>query len=737
MAIPIDTPLGMDLVFMWLVNPKEEGNRQWMASPPGRRGRIPTRRAVSRFRASPAFVAAVPPFIGPVLAVSRTAWDAPERSHLMFRSTLRIFLLTAVLAVVAAPLALGGTTGKLSGRITNDKKEAMPGVTVRVEGQRLGAISDDQGNYVIIGVPAGTYNIQATLMGSQPYTATGVIITPDFTTELNLVLQTEAVQMKEVRVEAERPLLQKDATSTTRFISSDQIARMPTRGYQEAAAQQAGVVAFGRLIDRESQNGPTLIIRGGRPNETAYYVDGFSQQDPLTGNATTSINNNAIQEVVLLNGGFNAEYGRIMSGVVNVVTKEGASKYSGSLEAVTDNFVGYGQKFLGTTSYDYNLYDGTFGGPLLPGRDAGTFYVSGQRRWQGDRRPNSVFEAPQASNSLGGWTGQAKLMLPITKQINLRVGGLYSTDDWREYLNQYRFDLLHAPRYSDRNRSLTGQLNHAINKKSFYALGASYFYTERKRGDGLYFDNIDQYGSTPQADFDLAIPWFWPGTSDPNSPLGKVLDSLATSSGGTGHVYDDYLRRQSSYWAVKGDYTLQWNAFHQIKSGGEYDQHTLRYYDHYFPVNFSGGDTWDIDRYGFSEDGRTPVDDGLDGARKPKTLAMYLQDKYERAGLVVNAGLRYDYINVNTGALRSEQYPLGLGPAYGGIDTLLTDSKTYSRLSPRVGIGFPISDRTVLHANWGQFFQQPNLQDLYVSYQFLEYKILHTGYFVGFGCWKN
>ena len=651
----------------------------------------------------------------------------------MLRSSLRILALVVTLIVALAPIARAGTTGKLSGRITNEKKEPLPGVTIRIEGQRLGAISDDQGNYVIIGVPAGTYTVHANIMGSQPYAATGVQITPDFTTDLNIMLQTEAVQMKEVRVEAERPLLQKDATSTARFLSGDQISRLPTRGYQEAAAQQSGVVAFQRLIDRESQNGPTLIIRGGRPNETAYFVDGFSQQDPLTGNATTSINNNAISEVVLLNGGFNAEYGRIMSGVVNVITKEGQNKYSGSVEGVTDNFVGLGNKFLGTRSYDYNIYDANLGGPLFPGHDAGNFYFSGQRRWQGDRRPSAIFDTPLPSNSLGGWTGQGKVTLPVTKNINVRVGGLYSDDDWREYLNQYRYDLIHAPRYQDHNRSLTGQINHALNAKSFYTLGASYFYTERKRGDGLYFDNIDRYGSTPQADFDLAIPWFWPGTSDPNSPLGAVLDSLARLSGGNGHIWDDYLRRQSSYYALKGDYTVQWNPFHQIKTGAEYDQHTLRYYDHYFPVNFSGGDTWDIDRYGFSVDGRTKVDGGLDGARKPRTASYYLQDKYERAGLVVNAGIRYDYIDVNTGSLRSEQYPLGLGPNYGGIDTLLKKSKTYSRISPRIGIGFPISDKTVLHANWGQFFQQPNLQDLYVSYQFLEYKILHTGYFVGFG----
>src|SRR4029077_19028253 len=94
-------------------------------------------------------------------------------------------------------------------------------------------------------------------------------------------------------------------------------------------------------------------------------------------------------------------------------------------------------------------------------------------------------------------------------------------------------------------------------------------------------------------------------------------------------------------------------------------------------------------------------------------------------------GLRYDYLNVNTKALKSEDRPLGSDNILTDAD--LTDPKTYSRISPRIGIGFPVSDRSVLHVNWGQFYQQPNLQDLYVSYRFLEYKIQPDGDFVAFG----
>jgi outer membrane receptor protein involved in Fe transport len=531
-----------------------------------------------------------------------------------------------------------------------------------------------------------------------------------------------------VHVDATRPLLQKDATGSARFLSSDDITKLPTRGYKDAAAQQTGVVNFGRQIDAETSNGNTLIIRGGRPNETAFYVDGFSQQDPLTGNATTNINNNAIREVVLLNGGFNAEYGRIMSGVINVITREGGDKYSGSLEAVSDNFGGFGKSFAGTKIYDNNVYDAAFGGPIMKGRNLGSFYYSGQRRWDGDRSPNAVYSGPQPNNSLGGWTHQGKLSFPLAKQIDLRLGMLYSQDNWREYLNQYRFDLNHSPRYLDRNQSFTATLNHTLSSKSYYSLGGSYFYTERKRGDGVYFDDVAAYNQNLQSDLVNGIPWFWPGFT---GQKGDALsDTLAAHALGTGHVFDDYLHRESSYFGFKGDYTSQLNAYNQGKAGFEFDRHKLRFYDSYFPVSLPGT-VADINSYGYSADGQTHVDSGRDGPAKPFTGSVYAQDKYERSGVVVNAGLRYDYINTDAKSLVNENTPLGGNSTLDASD--LTESKTYSRLSPRLGLGFPVTDQTVLHVNWGQFYQQPNLQDLYVSYQFLEHKIRTGGYYVGFG----
>ena len=649
-------------------------------------------------------------------------------------------LITSVL-VSSAALAFAGTTGKLSGRVTTDKKEPLPGVNVRIDGQRLGAITDDQGEFFIIGIPAGTYTVRMNLVGYTGYAASNVAVSPDFTTGLNASLKAEALQLGEVHVDATRPLLQKDATGTTRFLSADDIQKLPTRGYRDAAAQQTGVVNFARNIDNESQNNNTLIIRGGRPNETAYFVDGVSQQDPLTGTSSTSISNSAIEEVVVLTGGFNAEYGRIMSGAVNVVTREGGQKYFGSVEAVSDALAG---TWAGAQRTDYNIYDVSLGGPIVPGHDNLTFYTSGERRWQGDRSPSFLPDgfASQLSqlgyaagrkpdNSSAGFTFQGKLAYRINDRATLKLSGLGSEDDWREYRHSYLFDIAHTPRYLDRNQSYALTFNHVLSQRTFYNVGVDYFNTLRKRGDGVAFDRLAEYYA-PDGNilYDGNLPMFWQ----------------------PGHLWDDYLQRQSSYVGLTGSLTSQLNAYHQLKFGADFQRHTLRLFENYYPSKLGGTspDLNDWDGYGYKmnviADANGVVkrvdlvnaDGGLDGAKHPKTWSTFLQDKFERSGVVVNGGLRFDYINVDTPALRSERYPLG-APAdtTNNASTLtaqdLVPNKTYARLSPRLGIAFPVDERTVLRFNYGQFYQQPNLQDLYVNYRFLQYKVTNGGYFVGFG----
>jgi len=652
-------------------------------------------------------------------------------------------VLGAAIVLASAIFALGtawaGTTGQLSG-VVHDAKTGEPVAlaSVAIPELKRGAVTDAQGNYTLLNIPAGKYSVRVSLLGYVPQVRQNVEIIPDFTTRLDFSVEsTVLTNVPEVVIKGERPLIQKDATGSTKFLSGDDLKYQPLRGYQDAVAQQSGVVNFKLNIDNEAQNNNTLIIRGGRPNEVAYYVDGFNQQDPLTGVSTTAINTDAIEEIVVQTGGFNAEYGRVNSGAINLVTKEGGEKYFGKAEGVLGDWM--------KKSRGYKNFSASLGGPVAPSMKQVTFYAAGERKDAEDRRPSIITDQVAdpsqpglfgngvlPSNTSKTWSGIGKVSWRPTPLQTLKLGGTYNQDKWQQYQNPYRFNLEHAPRFRDKNYSLYGTWNHSLNTRSYYEVKANYFLTDRIRGDGVFFDDLKKYA-------------FPVGTADPTYDPNEAIFWFGPQDGAA-HVWDDFLHRNSSYYGVAADYANQISKGVQVKFGGDYQRHTLRYYDHYFPTQLyedSAGvllpkNTLDVDRYGYDAFGEK-IDGGLDGPKHPKVASLYGQTKYERLGLVVNAGLRFDYLTPSTQSLRSESTPLqsDAGDSTNLATRLdpqdLQASKVYRRLSPRLGVGFPVSDRTLVHVNYGKFFQQPNLQDLYVSYAFLEHKVRTGGYFVGFG----
>ncbi len=142
-------------------------------------------------------------------------------------------------------------------------------------------------------------------------------------------LTPESIQVDEVIVTASTPMVQRDVTSSVSVIRRDQIEALPVSTFTDLLSLQAGVVETG------SNN---LHVRGGRSNEVAYLVDGVYVKDPLLGGLSLEIGNDAIQEMSLLSGTFNAEYGNALSGVVNIVTRDGDEDFTGKFEGRTSEF---------------------------------------------------------------------------------------------------------------------------------------------------------------------------------------------------------------------------------------------------------------------------------------------------------------------------------------------------------------------------------------------------------------
>jgi len=167
-----------------------------------------------------------------------------------------------------------------------------------------GAATDFDGKFAIPDLNPGDFQLDFSLIGYKQVQRTGVKVTAGATTEINLQLEETALALgQEVVVIGERPLFSIDDTTTRRAISSAEIQNAVVENVTDVVANQVGVV--------ESDN--EIHIRGGRSYENAFLLDGVSVQDPLSGTGFgLRLSTEAIEEVEVLTGGFNAEFGQAM-----------------------------------------------------------------------------------------------------------------------------------------------------------------------------------------------------------------------------------------------------------------------------------------------------------------------------------------------------------------------------------------------------------------------------------------
>ncbi len=527
-----------------------------------------------------------------------------------------------------------GTTGKLSGTI-KDKQSGEPliGANIIIEGTNFGAATNINGEFVILNISPGRYNVKFSFIGYETTLMQDVPITVDQTTLLNVELNSQAYQVDEIVVTARTPLIQKDVTSSISVITREEIDALPVSTFTELLSLQAGVTG----------SGSNLHIRGGRSNEVAYMIDGTIVVDPLLGGLATDINNDAIQEMSLLSGTFNAEYGNALSGVVNIVTRDGADKFSGKLEARTSEF--------GVDRYSSlheNRINGSISGPIiLPEYN---FFISGELDKRGSYLPFGY------NNTKSFFSKITTTAIPFVKVAFSNRGSLGS---WQNYSHSYKY--IPEQYYRQRTDSWQSSLNftHTIENNFFYDVRASYFnqgyYSGIDKDTSQYLSSTeDQYFSNIGTGFEFY------SLSDPP----ELIDSR------TGTV------------DLKSDAVWQIGAMNEVKFGLSYKKHWLKLYEIYDPKR----------NFPYVDDYNT----------QPFEAAGYVQDKIELAYLVINIGLRYDYLNSNV-EFRSNP----LDP------NSMVKVKSRSQFSPRFGIAHPISDRTKLHFSYGHFFQNPDFQYLF------------------------
>ncbi len=602
--------------------------------------------------------------------------------------------------MVAASLLWGGTTGKVRGRILDQSNgEPLIGANIILEGTNLGAATDLEGYYVILNVPPGKYNVIISSVGYGKKIITGVSVSVDLTTTVSAELDPAVVELgEEVVVTAQAQIIRKDLTSSEARVTADQIKNLPVQEVREVLTLQAGVTV-GR--------GGEIHIRGGRASEVAYWVDGISVSDGYDNSQSVQVDNNAVQELQVISGTFNAEYGQAMSGIINIVTKDGGRSLKGSLTLYSGEFVtGNTRLFpnLGTSfssirpTRNFNV-EGSLSGPIPVLSDL-TFYgnaryfksdghLYGIRRFNPDGSAGDG--APVPMNNRERISGQGKISYNFTPTMKLSVGGIGSEIKYRDYGHDWKLNPDGNVKKFDLGYSMSAIWTHTLSSSAFYTVNVSHFYKRFK--EYLYDDPFDpRYEVDPTAT---------------NRDLYEFL-----RRGTNNHRF----RRTTRTSIAKVDYTDQINRLHQLKAGAEAKVHEL-FLDDFSLTPIAINDSTYVAGVPGLE---TPLRQQY--FEKPVEFSAYVQDKLEYERMIVNIGVRFDYFNSRGESPVDPQDPNVYLPQKPENQNLTLDqrlAKWYQKaepkisVSPRLGISYPITDRGVLHFSYGHFLQIPSFQHLY------------------------
>ena len=322
------------------------------------------------------------------------------------------FSLLFILGFFFLQTIFASDTGKITGTVTDKETgDPLPGANVIISETIIGTSVDQNGYFIMLNVPAGTYAVSARIIGYSTMTITNVSVSGDLTTDIEFILVPTVVEGEEIVVEAERKLIQMDKTDSRRTISSDDLKDMAVTSIEDAVAYTAGGV---------EDAGGNLHFRGGRSAEVVYLFEGIQLNDPLTGNSNDSdIPIMAVGETNIITGGFGADYGDAQSGIINVTGREGRNTFAGDIRYSTSN--GVSETFTGENPHNFESMEFFLSGPLLKNR--AFFSVAGEINEDYGYLPNQF-------SDLNNFSG--KFSLKITDNIKLSFSGLYSHSNFND-----------------------------------------------------------------------------------------------------------------------------------------------------------------------------------------------------------------------------------------------------------------------------------------------------------------
>ncbi len=622
-------------------------------------------------------------------------------------------------------------TGTITGIVLDSSKNPIPDVNIKIKGSYLGTASDIDGKFTITKVPEGSYVIAVSSSGYKTVEYTDITGKSEDTTELKINLNTSSFTVgEEILVVGERPLLDIEQTESKHVMNAKDIEGKIVENVIDVVTLQPGVI----------KQDDALFIRGGRSDDNSFLLDGVSVQDPLAGTGFgLQLSAQSLEEVEVITGGYNAEYGQATSGVVNVKTKDGNyEKYSFNLSYKRDN-LGFNKD--SKSSFNTDVLETNISGPepitkflfkkllgiKLPGEitffgnflmniSDGFTSVAGLTDdnfpgYKSKQLYSSIFKgtkfAPRQNNNwywLAKATWKIKDNMKLTYSFNQSVAINQNSQSLQtnlEYVEpdpgyQYNFQeiLDNANTYTHLNIFNSVGWEHAVGTKSFYEIKLTKYYTQlRVDANGL---NWDQY--TEPQDI-IKPPFVYYPTGDPNNPYG-IIPGDGFFDVGNAYTWHDHFVNE---YRAKFDFNHTFNDKNRFKAGFEAAYQDMQLVDIYKP--------W-IGTFGLNNDAYRVY---------PSFGDIYAQDKITFKGMILNVGLRFDYwfpgklVDDAIANPNAVTIPDEIKKAYMEDTYSLFGRRWKGRLSPRLGISHPITDNQTLFFSYGHFSKRPKPQFVYAK----------------------
>ncbi len=615
-----------------------------------------------------------------------------RKSLFCYPAMLILIFVFGLLPMIAT---YAGTTGKIAGRVTDSQGQPLPGTNVLLVGTTLGAATDLEGYFNVINIPPGSYEVRFSFIGYKNRFVQNVLVTVDHTTNLDAVLEQSTIEGEAVTVTAERPVVELNVTSAVSTITSKDIEIMPVRQLNEIVDLQAGVVDG--------------HFRGGRLGEVQYQINGVSVNNSYDNSSTLQVDRSLLQEVQVISGTFDAEYGQAMSGVVNVVLKSGSDKFSWNLESfLSDYMYTSGEKRKAEDKFrpfSIQNYQVSVSGPTyLPDtyfilnsrRYLDNGYIYGERRFLPTDRANfetRVF-TPSGDNKeipldfSDDISGLVKLTNRSLKTILIEYQAIYNVINAKRYGFEYRLNP------DGRSKQRTSSVVHGLDWT--HTLSPTTFYTVNLRQN--YFNYSDYaYKDFYDSRYDSAGP----PQGDSNYELGAIVQGVDLTR----------FKQQTNTIVAKAALTSQVTRTHLAKFGLEMQYSRVQFGTPGYVI----GTGLLLTRHMNEPPDYPPI-----ATYRPISIVGYAQDQVEWRDFVVRAGGRLEYFDSRSTIPGDLQNPANAIAGAPTSSPRKTDKKV--TLAPRIGISYPMTASAALFFAYGHFYQMPGLGQIFTNsdYQILD-----------------